>query len=127
MSHKQSPTPQSGDDPRRQARMAISELFLDTALDDADFLRLRDTLRATRLPPEELDAIYYDEVAPILYGNLHSTAGVWSGFDADWLERQVRQHAQRRRFPPLQRLQRYLVTRSTIVDWRRLRALVLSR
>jgi hypothetical protein len=106
--------------------MAISELFLDTELDDASFLRLRDTLRASRLAPQELDTIYYDEIAPTLYRNLNTPAGVWSGFDVDWLEREIQQRTQRLGFPPLTRLRRYLVTRSTIGDWRRLRAMVAA-
>ena len=116
----------SPEDQRRQARLAISELFLDTALDQADFLRLRDTLRAARLSPAELDGIYYDELAPILYRNLNTPAGAWSGFDAAWLEQEIQRVARRPGFPPLRGLRRLFVTRSTIKDWRRLRALVTA-
>ncbi len=118
----------ASDDPRRRARVAISELFLDTEIDDQTFARLRDVLRASRLSLPDLDGIYYDEVAPILYRNLSTPAGVWSGFDADWLEQEIRRRrgprSFRRRRPVLGRLRRYLVTRSTIADWRRLRAMV---
>ena len=117
----------TSEDPRRRARMAISELFLDTELDDATFLRLRDELRASRLSLPELDAIYHDEVAPILCRNLSTTAGVWDGFDPDWLEREIGRRAVRPGFSPLARLRRYLVTRSTIEDWRRLRDLISPR
>ena len=118
----------ASDDPRRRARVAISELFLDTEIDDQTLARLRDVLRASRLSLPDLDAIYYDEVAPILYRNLSTPAGVWSGFDADWLEQEIQRRrgsgSFRRSLPALGRLRRYLVTRSTIADWRRLRDLI---
>jgi len=120
-----SPVPAT-DQRRRQARLAISELFLDTALGDADFVRLRDTLRASGLSVAELDAIYADEVAPILHGNLNIVAGVWSGFDVAWLEQEIARRARPPRFPLLARVRRYLVTRSTIADWRRLRQMVAA-
>jgi hypothetical protein len=112
------------DDRRRRARMAIAELFLDTELDDQTLRRLRDVLRASGFSLSDLDGIYADEVAPILYRNLNSPAGVWDGFDADWLEQEIRRQVGRRRLPALARLRRYLATRSTIRDWRRLRAMV---
>ena len=124
MSDGQSTATTAGD-PRRVAALAISELFLDTELDERDFARLRDALRGSRLSIRDLDEIYYDQVAPILHRNLNSPAGEWSGFDPDWLEREIRRQASRRPgLGPLARLRRYLATRSTIDDWRRLRAMV---
>jgi hypothetical protein len=109
---------------RREARLAISELFLDAELDAADFSRLRDRLRESGLTLPELDEVYFDEVAPILYGNLSSVAGVWSGFDAAWLEQQITRAKRHRGIPFVARVRRYLVTRTTIEDWRCLRAML---
>lgn len=88
-------------DARSRARMAISDLFLDTPVDDDDFVRLRDQLRSTGSPLRELDDIYCDEVAPVLHRNLKSPAGVWSGFDAAWLDGEIQKRARSRGFAPL--------------------------
>jgi hypothetical protein len=103
--------------------MAIAELFLDTQLDDADHRRLAEELRASRLSPAQLDRIYYDELAPILHYNLRSPAGEWSGFDGAWLESEIARRGGASRLPVITTLVRIWVTRSTIDDWRRLRAL----
>ena len=113
-------------DARSRARLAISELFLDTALDEKDFARLRDELRASGLSLRELDEIYYDEVAPLLYQNLNSPAGVWSGFDAGWLDGEIQKRRPSHGFAPLASLRRFLATRSTIKEWSRLRAMIAS-
>ncbi|MGA6103344.1 MULTISPECIES: DUF7079 family protein [Pseudomonas] len=70
---------------RERVWLALSELWLDTELDDADLRRIADALRTSALPPAELEAIYLHEVAPVLWLNAWSVAGVWSGFDPDWL------------------------------------------
>jgi hypothetical protein len=117
------------DDARRAARAALSELFLDTELDARDFERIAAALKATALPLAQLEAIYFDELAPVLHDNLRVPAGVYSGFDLDWLEVEV---ARQRRpgklaaLPWLAGLRRYLTTRSTIDDFNRVRRLLAS-
>ncbi|WP_420594363.1 DUF7079 family protein [Deinococcus sp.] len=74
---------------RRPVWAALSELFLDTELDEADMHWLARTLRESGYPLAELEHILRTEVAPIVGGNLLSVVGVWSGFDLDWLERQI--------------------------------------
>jgi hypothetical protein len=116
-------TPPTG---RQLARLAVSELFLDTELDDADFLRLRDALRASHLSLQELDEVYYDEVAPVLYQNLRTPAGAWEGFDRAWLEERIDHRASERRLPFPAAWRRYYFSRSTIGDWQRLRKLLAA-
>lgn len=113
-------------DRRRLARRAISELFLDTQLDDGDFSRLRDMLVESRLSVHELDYIYYDELAPILYRNVNTPSGVWSGFDQDSLEERIGARIGHRPLPLFGSLWRHRVTRTTLADWRRLRQLLLE-
>ena len=113
-------------DARSRARLAISEMFLDTALEEKDFARLRHELRSSGLSLRELDEIYYDEVAPLLYQNLSSPAGVWSGFDAAWLDSEIQKRRQSSGFPLLASLRRFMATRSTIKDWSRLRSMIAS-
>lgn len=78
---------------RRAARIALSDMFLDTALDDGDINAIVRRLRETGLPVEELRHIYETEVAPVCSGNLSRLpGGVSSGFDPTWLEDAVRRH-----------------------------------
>ena len=74
---------------RRPVWAALSELFLDTELDELDIHWLAHTLHESGYPLAELEHILRTEVAPIVGGNLLSVVGVWSGFDLDWLERQI--------------------------------------
>lgn len=112
---------------RKSARLAIAELFLDTELDEEDFIRLSRILKQSKLSIDDLDAIYYDEIAPLLYGNLDSTAGVWEGFDADWLEAELIRHNQARfitKIPGMNRWYRLWVTRTSKDDWLKLKSLL---
>lgn len=70
---------------RRPVWMAVSEFWLDTELDDADFERIAGVMRASGYSLEELYAIYADELAPHLWPSLLSVAGPWAGFDEEWL------------------------------------------
>ena len=65
--------------------MALSEFYLDTELGDEEIHRIAATLKESGYTIEELKEINYDEVAPVVSPNLMSTAGVWAGFDEEWL------------------------------------------
>ena len=104
--------------------MTISELFLDTENDALAFASFARTLRALGYSLPELDDIYTD-VAASLYLNTYAPAGAWAGFDPEWVMAKVTLERYRRQ-GILNKLRRYLVTRSTIEDWRRLRSLVAT-
>ena len=63
----------------------ISEFYLDTELQEADYDRISKTLMASGFDIEELKAMDLYEVFPVLKNNLLSAAGVWNGFDENWL------------------------------------------
>ena len=65
---------------------ALSELFLDTELDDADFERLGRSLADSPYTLDELETILYDEVYPVCISNLRSMVGEWAGFDRGALQ-----------------------------------------
>lgn len=73
----------------------MSELWLDTELDDEDHRRIASVLRGSRYTIPELEAICRSEVAPVVSGNLLSVAGVWAGFDSAWLEQEILQRLRR--------------------------------
>ena len=115
---------------RREAWLALSELFLDTALDAADIAAIARRLRATGLPAGALQQLYQHEVAPVCWRNLQAVpGGAWAGFEPAWLVNAVQQHLAR---PPLlhawKPLQHWRVTRWTARtrdDWLRVKALLV--
>lgn len=64
---------------------ALSDLWLDTELQDYDHRHIAELLASSDYSFEEIGKIFSEEVAPIVYRNLYSSVGVWDGFDPDWL------------------------------------------
>jgi hypothetical protein len=108
-----------------RAREAISELFLDTELQESNYEYIARVLRETDLPLDELERIYQEEVAPALYRNLNVTAGVWAGFDQDWLAGKIKQKKKWIEFfkknHTIWNFYKAWVTRDTVADWKRIR------
>ena len=67
---------------RRPIWIALSELYLDT---EPDWARVAGICARSPYTISEIRRILFDEVHPVVYRNLWSTAGVWDGFDQDWL------------------------------------------
>lgn len=67
---------------RRPIWIALSELYLDT---EPDWARVARICARSPFAIPELRRILFDEVHPVVHRNLWSTAGVWDGFDQDWL------------------------------------------
>jgi hypothetical protein len=107
---------------RRLAWDALSDLFLDT-----DVSLFRDgrvqSLSALPYTISELEQILADEVFPVCKYNLISVAGVWSGFNEDWLERAIL----RRQRWPLRALRRVGFGRSFVAgceEWQATKACI---
>jgi len=66
---------------RKPVWLALSEFYLDTELQPADFRRIRAVFDQSGYSEQEIRQIDYEEVGPVLYGNLLSMAGEWAGFD----------------------------------------------
>lgn len=84
---------------RRPVWLALSELWLDTELGDADMERIARVMTLSGLSLEELRRVYLVEVAPVVYLNTWTVAGEWAGFAPDWLEERIlfnRRHRWRR-------------------------------
>lgn len=73
---------------RRVAWKALSTLFLDEDVSDSRHWR---AVQLAPLPygPDVLMRILADEVLPACGGNRWSVAGVWGGFDTEWLEQEI--------------------------------------
>jgi len=85
-------------DERMPVWSALSELFLDTELQKEDHERIATVLAASPYSESKLEEILRFEVTPVLRGNMLSMAGVWSGFDEDWLREKLAPNIERRPF-----------------------------
>ncbi|MCJ2184604.1 hypothetical protein MTR62_18190 [Novosphingobium sp. 1949] len=97
---------------------ALSDLFLDTALEEGDHARIASVLSASPYSAQQCEAILRGEVAPVFGRNLYAVAGEWEGWGeadvrrlmANWL----RQCASRN---PFVRLQVWMAPRFVPHDW----------
>lgn len=64
---------------------ALSELFLDTEINDVTFDYIARTVLEIGYTPREMHGILWGEVFPVLECNLRGVAGVWAGWPDDWL------------------------------------------
>ncbi|MHA6491843.1 DUF7079 family protein [Pseudomonas borbori] len=106
---------------REDIWLALSELWLDTEPDAAGLRRIAAVLRDSRLSDAELEAIFFYEVAPVVWLNHWATAGVWAGFEPRWLVAGCRRNQQRGRGHRwLCRLLRRPMTYACAAQWRQI-------
>ena len=74
---------------------ALSELFVDTALDENGLRSIARTLRAAGYPVATLESILRDEVLPVFCSNLLSMAGNWTGWPGELIKDLVLRHLAR--------------------------------
>ena len=85
----------------------MSELFLDTDV-RLHYAWVAQVAAASVFSLDELEAIFRDEVAPVLEPNLMSIAGEWAGFNEDWLVAAITAGAGKR----------YRMKTAALNDWR---------
>lgn len=68
---------------------ALSEFFLDTELQEADYDRIAKTLAHSNYSISALKEILDYEVYPACKWNLCSIAGEWAGFHPDWIMERI--------------------------------------
>ncbi len=69
--------------------MALSELYLDTKLQESDYANIARELKNSGLEWKEIERINREEVFPVLYTNLMGL-GEWAGFDKEWLVEKIK-------------------------------------
>lgn len=72
-------------DQRKLIWIALSDFYLDTELQESDFLQLAQKIIESPYSLEEVKEINKYEVFPVLRPNLLSVAGEWTGFNEEWL------------------------------------------
>jgi len=70
---------------RKPIWIALSVFYLDTELQKSDFKHIALKIIESPYSFEEVIQINKYEVFPILYSNLLSVSGEWSGFNEEWL------------------------------------------
>jgi len=83
---------------RVPAWTALSELFLDTELDEGDLSHIAERLRESPYGRVEIERILRDEVAPAFGPNLASVAGEWIPWTPDEVREIMIRSLQRPRF-----------------------------
>jgi hypothetical protein len=68
---------------------AMSDLYLDEEMTTGGYLYVADRLASSSLSFEELDAILFNEVHPVLCLNLKAVAGHWGDFGKEWVAEQI--------------------------------------
>jgi hypothetical protein len=75
---------------------ALSELFLDTELQDADYLRIAKVLALSPYSNADLWEILRFEVYPPCRLNLLCVAGAWGTFGDEWIMERIAPHCGKR-------------------------------
>ena len=81
-------------DVRKPVWVAMSDLFLDTDV-RLWYSAIARVLTDSPFALDELDRMFYNEIAPILEPNLRVVAGEWGAFDEAWLMSRIAQRLDR--------------------------------
>ncbi len=68
---------------------ALSNLFLDTELDQSDYRYIVKEIEKSGFSRLETQEILWKEVFPALADNLRIVAGEWGGFSDKWLQNRI--------------------------------------
>ena len=76
-------------DERKMVWKELSELYLDTELQESDFNNIALTLFKSPFTFEQIRKIDQYEVFPVLFFNLLDPAGQWAGFEEERLVKNI--------------------------------------
>jgi len=81
---------------RKPIWIALSDFYIDNELQDYDFKSIALKIWESPYSIEEVKRINKEEVFPVLYTNLLDVAGVWSGFQEEWLLQEISKNLYKR-------------------------------
>ncbi len=103
---------------RQPIWIALSDFYLDTELQANDFKHIASKIKESQYSLEEVKAINKTEVFPVLYANLLSVAGVWSGFEEQWLLAEIIKNLENKNYFLKLRVKfRYATMKWMLVDY----------
>lgn len=73
----------------KKAWHAISSIYLDINLKEFQFKYIAEELSETGFTEDQLNDIYYYDIAPVCHTNAIDPAGEWVEFDQDWLSSEI--------------------------------------
>lgn len=74
---------------RKPIWLALSEFYLDTELQESDLKEIASKIRESPYSLEDVKTINKYEVFPVLQPNLFSVTGEWTGFNEEWLTKNI--------------------------------------
>lgn len=70
---------------RQPIWIAISDFYIDSELQESDFEYISIKIKESPYSIEQIKQIDKEEIFPVLHSNLLYVAGVWTGFQEEWL------------------------------------------
>ncbi len=108
---------------RKPLWSAFSDLWLDNELQKYEIEHVAQTMKNSGYNFDELERIFFREVAPTVYKNAFSMTGEWAGFDSEWLYRAIVENLLRQETNLFYRTWvnsapgRFLMTKMVQEDW----------
>ena len=100
---------------------AISSLWLERVLNDAEVRSIARILADSRYDWLELQRIYLYEVAPVVHANLRAGHGVWDAFDTGWLRNGILKNMLNPKYAQEALKNRDYLTEFVARDWERIK------
>lgn len=111
---------------RERLWVALSDLWLDTELDEERLVEIADVVRESHLTEAQLDHVFEVELAPFLGRNNLTIAGVWDGFDPEWVCAQARQRSHKNSLIPWTLAKTGVTTYAARPLWRQVKAIAFG-
>ncbi|TMM58061.1 hypothetical protein FEE95_01140 [Maribacter algarum] len=89
-------TPKINIEDHKPIWIALSDLYVDNELQDYDFKRIASVIKKSKYSIREVKQIDRKEIFPVLFWNLLSVAGNWTGFQEEWLVNEIRSKIQKK-------------------------------
>lgn len=103
----------------------LSELWNNTELFDYQLVHIAKKMRSSNYTLEELEKIFSEEVAPVVYTNLLDYSGSWTGFDSEWLYENILENLEKQERNAVYRtwvrsgLGKFVMTKMVQDEWKR--------
>lgn len=110
---------------RKPLWQAFSNFWLDNQLQDYDFKHTVKLMISSDYSFDEIEKIFSEEVAPVVYVNLFSVAGQWGFFNPDWLYGEILKNLKKQERNPIYRAWiksgagKFVMTKMVREDWKK--------